>query len=59
MAIPCWNNRLHLHNINRLIKRSLTVYIRELKATIDEEDISEKELIAISNNYVRFNEEVE
>jgi hypothetical protein len=42
MAIPCWNNRLHLHNINRLIKRSLTVFIRELKATIDEEDISEK-----------------
>lgn len=40
LAIPCWNNRLHLYNINRLIKRALSLYISELKATVDEEDIS-------------------
>jgi hypothetical protein len=58
-AIPCWNNRLHLHNINRLVRRALSVFVRELRATVDEEDISAKELIAISNNYVQFSEEVE
>lgn len=57
--MPCWNNKLHLHNINRLVKRALGTFVKELKATIDEEDISPLEMVAISNNYIAFGEEID
>lgn len=59
LAIPCWNNILHLNNIHKLTLKILGVFISELKSMIDEEEISLEQLIAISNNYVSFNEQVE
>jgi hypothetical protein len=59
IAIPCWNSKLHLHNIHRLIRKALAVFVKELKALVDEEDLPNDQLIGIANNYVQFNEEVE
>ena len=49
---------MHLHNIHKLVKRALGVFVTELKAMVDEEEVSVVQLIAIANNYVVFNEAV-
>jgi hypothetical protein len=59
LAIPCWNDKLHLHNIHKLVKRALGVFVGELKSMIDEEEISVPQMIAVANNYVAFNESIE
>lgn len=54
LASPCWEHKLHLHNVNKLMQRALSVYVSELKSTIDETVINNKQLVAIANNYFRF-----
>jgi hypothetical protein len=50
-AYPTWKNKIHLHNVNKLIQKTLKVFVQELKSTIDEEVIPEKFMVGIANNF--------
>jgi hypothetical protein len=54
LASPCWQHKLHLHNVNKLMQRALSVYLSELKSAIDEAVIGTKQLVAVANNFFRF-----
>ena len=56
LAAPHWNNKIHLHNVHRLMLRALTVYINEIKSIVDEEVIANKQMAGLANDYFRFNE---
>lgn len=59
LAIPCWKNKLHLHNINKLTQRTLTTFVEEMKVAVDEEDIPERQLVGMANNYFRLIKEID
>ena len=40
LTVGSWPHKLHLHNTHRLIKRAIIVFLSELKAMVDEEEIS-------------------
>jgi hypothetical protein len=54
LAAPCWDHRLHLYNVQKLMNRAISVFIDELKALVDETVLSNKQLMGIANNYFRF-----
>lgn len=54
LAAPCWEHKLHLHNVQKLMCRAISVFICELKSAVDETVIPNQQLIAITNNYFRF-----
>ena len=56
LAAPHWNNKIHLHNTHRLMLRALTVYINQIKATVDEEVIPDKQMAGLANDYFRFSD---
>lgn len=59
LALPSWNSKLHLHNLHRLVRRCLSVFVTEMRALVDEEDLSLQQLAALANDYLRFSEEVD
>lgn len=56
LAAPHWRNKIHLHNVHKLMLKTLTVFIDEIRAMIDEEVIPNKQMAGLANNYFRFSD---